>query len=402
MDLFEKCDKYTYADELKEMGIYPFFHALESKQGVVVTMEGKERIMLGSNNYLGLTSDKRVIEASSDAVKKFGTGVSGSRFLNGTTTQHHLLEEELADFLNKDFCITFSTGFQANLGVISALAGRHDTIFCDKENHASIYDACRLSYAQMVRYEHNDMADLKRLLKKNDENRGKLIVTDGVFSMSGEVCKLPEIVELAKQYQARILVDDAHGIGVIGKGGRGTASFYDLEEDVDVILGTFSKSLASLGGFAVSNQTVNNYIKHHSRPFIFSAAIPPANIAAVRKSLEILKQDPEIITRLRDISLYCKHQLKQNNLSILDAAPTPIIPLYTNNPIRTLQACKILFEKGVYVNPVLPPAVKKEDCMIRLICTANHTQKNIDQAVSIIAEVLHSLPIEPEKSEAIL
>jgi 8-amino-7-oxononanoate synthase len=365
-------------------------------------MEGKERIMLGSNNYLGLTSDKRVVEASSDAVMKFGTGVSGSRFLNGTTTHHQLLEEELADFLNKDYCITFSTGFQANLGVISALAGRHDTIFCDKENHASIYDACRLSYGRMVRYEHNDMMDLKRQLETPEENRGKLIVTDGVFSMSGEICKLPEIVELAKQYHARILVDDAHGIGVIGKGGRGTASFFGLEKDVDVILGTFSKSLASLGGFAASNQTVNNYIKHNSRPFIFSAALPPANIAAVRKSLEILKSEPEIISRLRDISAYCKQQLKQNKLSILDTAPTPIIPLYTYNPIRTLQACKILFEKGVYVNPVLPPAVKKEDCMIRLICTANHTKQIIDKAVSIIAEVLHSLPFEPATPEDML
>ena len=293
MDLFQKCYDYTQVKEAMKAGIYPYFHALQSGQDTVVSMEGHRTIMIGSNNYLGLTSDPRVKEAAIKAIEKYGSGCSGSRFLNGTLEIHLELEEELAKFLNKEACITFSTGFQSNLGIISAIAGRNDVILCDKENHASIYDACRLSYATMIRYKHSDMEDLEKALADVPESKGILIVTDGVFSMGGEICKLPEIVELAKKYGARVMVDDAHGLGVLGKNGRGTAEHFGLEDQVDIIMGTFSKSLASLGGYMAASEDVISYVKHTSRPFIFSASIPPANVAAALCALNILKKEPE-------------------------------------------------------------------------------------------------------------
>ena len=268
MDLFQKCYDYTTAKEAMAAGIYPYFHYLETGQDTEVIMEGRKIIMIGSHNYQGLTSDSRVIEAAKEALHKYGTGCSGSRFLNGTLKLHMELEERLAKFLNKEAAITFSTGFQSNLGIISAIAGRNDYIVCDKENHASIYDACRLSYAKMVRYEHSDIEDLERVLSEIPDNKGILIVTDGVFSMGGDICKLPEIVELAEKYGARVMVDDAHGLGVIGEHGRGTAEYFGLEDKVDIIMGTFSKSLASLGGFVAASEDVIHYIKHNSRPFI--------------------------------------------------------------------------------------------------------------------------------------
>ena len=256
MDLFKKCFDYTRIEDLKEAGLYPYFHYLTTGQDTVVQMEGKRTIMIGSNNYLGLTSNQEVIDAGVEAIKKYGSGCSGSRFLNGTLDMHIQLEKELAEFLHKEDCVTFSTGFQSNLGIISAVAVRNDVIVSDKENHASIYDACRLSFAKLLRYEHNDMEDLERQLSSIDKDKGILIVTDGVFSMSGEICNLPEIVRLAKKYGARVMVDDAHGLGVIGEGGRGTASHFGLEDDVDLIMGTFSKSLASLGGYVVCSAKV--------------------------------------------------------------------------------------------------------------------------------------------------
>lgn len=392
MDLFKKCYDFKLADQYKEMGIYPYFHSLESKQDIVVEMEGKREIMIGSNNYLGLTGNEEVIEASIEATKEFGTGCSGSRFLNGTTTAHLELEKELADFMKREDCITMSTGFQTNLGIISAIAGRGDVVLCDKENHASIYDAIKLSYADMIRYRHNDMVDLEEKLKNVPEGKGILIVTDGVFSMSGEICKLPEIVELKKKYGARILVDDAHSFGILGENGRGTGEYFGLEDEVDLVFGTFSKSLASIGGFCVGDHKVIDYIRHNSRPFIFSASITPASVAATRKALEIIKREPERRKHLLEISDYMRNALKQRGVKIKEAT-TPIIPIYTYEPDLTLTACKMLFDRGVYVNPVLPPATPPGECLIRTSYTATHTEELMDEAADIIKDVLTELNI---------
>jgi 8-amino-7-oxononanoate synthase len=402
MDLFKKCDEFTLAEEYKELGIYPYFHALETKQDIEVMMEGKRRIMIGSNNYLGLTGDKRVIAAGVKALTEFGSGVSGSRFLNGTLTTHLELEKELASFLNKEACVTFSTGFQSNLGILSAIAGRNDLVFSDRENHASIYDGIRLSYAEMVRYHHNDMEDLEVKLAKADPNKGKLIVTDGVFSMSGDICKLPDIVRLAKKYGARVMVDDAHGFGVLGAHGRGTAEYFGLEKDVDIIMGTFSKSLASLGGYMVADKKVVEYVKHKSRPFIFCAAITPANAATALEALRILKQEPERPKALLDIAKYVREGLKAKGLNIIESSIAPIIPIYTYSMLRTIIACKLLYEKGVYVNPVLPPATPEGECLIRTSYTSTHTRELMDEAIEIIGEVLNNLPEDDESLMALL
>jgi 8-amino-7-oxononanoate synthase len=402
MDLFKKCDEFTLAEEYKELGIYPYFHALETKQDIEVMMEGKRRIMIGSNNYLGLTGDKRVIAAGVKALTEFGSGVSGSRFLNGTLTTHLELEKELASFLNKEACVTFSTGFQSNLGILSAIAGRNDLVFSDRENHASIYDGIRLSYAEMVRYHHNDMEDLEVKLAKADPNKGKLIVTDGVFSMSGDICKLPDIVRLAKKYGARVMVDDAHGFGVLGAHGRGTAEYFGLEKDVDIIMGTFSKSLASLGGYMVADKKVVEYVKHKSRPFIFCAAITPANAATALEALRILKQEPERPKALLEIAKYVREGLKAKGLNIIESSIAPIIPIYTYSMLRTIIACKLLYEKGVYVNPVLPPATPEGECLIRTSYTSTHTRELMDEAIEIIGEVLNNLPEDDESLMALL
>jgi 8-amino-7-oxononanoate synthase len=399
MDLFKKCEEFTLVDDYKKLGIYPYFHALETKQDIEVMMEGKRRIMMGSNNYLGLTGDRRVINAGIKALDEFGSGVSGSRFLNGTLVTHVTLEKELAAFLHKEDCVTFSTGFQSNLGIISAIAGKDDLVFCDRENHASIYDGIKLSYATMVRFRHGDMEELEERLKTADDTKGKLIITDGVFSMSGDICKLPEIVRLAKLYGARVMIDDAHGFGVLGKTGRGTAEYFGLEDEVDMIMGTFSKSLASLGGFLAATHKVVDYVKHKSRPFIFCAAITPANAACALEALRILKSEPERPARLLAIAAYVRAGLKARGIKILDNSVAPIIPIYTYTALRTLVACKILYEKGVYVNPVLPPAAPEGECLIRTSYTATHTKALMDEAVGIISGVLSTLP---ESEEALL
>ena len=387
MDLFKKCFDYTRIDDLKQAGLYPYFHCLTSSQDTVVQMEGKRTIMIGSNNYLGLTSNKEVIEAGVVALKKYGSGCSGSRFLNGTLDSHLQLEKELAEFLHKDECITFSTGFQSNLGIISAVAGRNDVIVSDKENHASIYDACRLSFAKLIRYEHNDMQDLERQLASIDKDKGILIVTDGVFSMSGEICNLPEIVKLAKKYGARIMVDDAHGLGVIGEGGRGTASHFNLENEVDLIMGTFSKSLASLGGYVACSKEVANYIRHNSRPFIFSASITPANVACARKSLEILKREPQRVENLNKLGDYFREGLTKRNIKFIPGK-APIVAIWTYTDENSFLACKMLLERGVYVNPVISPAVPVGQSILRTSFTATHTKEQLDEAMDKIKEVL--------------
>ncbi len=391
MDLFQKCYDYTTAKEAIATGIYPYFHYLETGQDTEVIMEGHPIIMIGSNNYQGLTSDARVVEAAKEALLRYGTGCSGSRFLNGTLKLHIELEENLARFLHKEAALTFSTGFQSNLGIISAIAGRNDYIICDKENHASIYDACRLSYAKMVRYEHSDMEDLERVLGEIPENKGMLIVTDGVFSMGGDICKLPEIVRLAVKYGARVMVDDAHGLGVIGEGGRGTAEYFDLEDKVDIIMSTFSKSLASLGGYMAASEDVVHYVKHNSRPFIFSASIPPSNAAAALKALQIIEQEPQRVKNLNHIADYMRNGLRKLGIPIMESQ-APIIPVMTYDSERTFIATKMLFEEGVYVNPVIVPAVAPGQCLLRTSYTATHTEEQMDRAMKAFDKVFRQLP----------
>jgi 8-amino-7-oxononanoate synthase len=393
MDLFAKCVNLDNVKKAKQAGIYPYFHQLNSKQGPEVVMEGKDIIMIGSNNYLGLTSHPEVIEAGMKALEQYGSGCSGSRFLNGTLTSHVELESELADFLKKEDVVTFSTGFQSNLGIISAIAGRTDYILCDKENHASIYDGCRLSFARMLRYNHSDMQDLERQLKSIDTTHsGILIVTDGVFSMGGDICKLPEIVALAKKYGARVMVDDAHGLGVLGNHGRGTAEHFGLEDEVDIYMGTFSKSLASIGGYMAASKEVCEYVRHVSRPFIFCASITPASVACARKALEILKREPERVKNLREISSYMRAGLKAKNVDIIDSQ-TPIIPIYTYEDEKAFLACKLLFERGVYVNPVVSPATPVGQALLRTSYTATHTREQMDKAIEKIVEVLKIIDV---------
>ena len=390
--IFAECENYTVARDTKEKGIYPYFHELQSKQDTEVIMEGKRKIMLGSNNYLGLTVNEEVKKAAINATEEYGTGCSGSRFLNGTLNLHLELERKLADFLGYEDAMTFSTGFQSNLGIISAIVGKNDFVICDKENHASIYDGCRLSYGTMLRFKHADMDSLENALKKVPQGAGALIVTDGVFSMSGDIAKLPEIVELKEKYGAALMVDDAHGLGVVGKGGRGTASHFGLESKVDIVMGTFSKSLASLGGYMAASETVCEYVRHNSRPFIFSASMPPACCAAAEKALDILKEQPSLTERLSELATYMRKALKAKSIRIKDA-PTPIIPIYISDAETTLTVAKRLFDEGVFVNSVLPPATSPNECLLRVSLMASHTQQLIDEAVDIIERVLKEFDI---------
>ncbi len=391
MDLFDKFNdttsNYHRSLEVRSLGLYPYFHCLESRQAPVVTMEGRRIIMLGSNNYLGLTSQQEVIDAGIAALQKYGTGCSGSRFLNGTLDLHLKLEKELAQFLHKDATMTFSTGFQSNLGILSCICTKGDYIICDRENHASIYDGAKLSYGEMKRYFHNDMDSLERVLKKLGPDAPKLIVTDGVFSMSGDIANLPDIVDLAKKYKARIMVDDSHGIGTVGEGGRGTASYYGLEDQVDIIMGTFSKSFASLGGFAAANEKVIDYMRHMSRPFMFSASLTPANTASALAALEYLIAHPELKDQLREISEYLESALDKRGVKY-KKTQTPVIPIYTTDGNTTLKIVRELYDEGVFVNAVLPPATAENECLIRTSLMANITKELIDEAADKIALVL--------------
>lgn len=387
MDIFQKCFDYTDVKEVKKAGIYPYFHALETGQDTEVVINGKKTIMIGSNNYLGLTSDPRVIAAAHKALDKYGAGCSGSRFLNGTLDLHIELEKALASFLHKEAVITFSTGFQTNLGIISAIAGRNDYIICDNSNHASIVDGSRLSFAKVIKFEHNNMEDLERILKNIPETHGKLIVVDGVFSMEGDICNLPEIVKLKKKYGARVMVDDAHGLGVLGKHGRGTGEHFDLEDEVDIIMCTFSKSLASLGGCMAASADVIEYVKHVSRPFIFSASIPPSNAAAALEALKILEAEPERVQNLKDIADYMREGFHKLDIKIVEST-TPIIPVMTWENERTFIITKELLEEGVYVNPVIAPAVKPGQCLLRTSYTATHTKDQLDFALNAFKKVL--------------
>ena len=387
MDLFQKCEDYKLADEYKAMGIFLYFRELQSRQDTEVIMEGKRRIMLGSNNYLGLTTDPEVMEAGIQAIRDYGTGCSGSRLLNGTLQLHLELEAELASFLRKEAVTTLPTGFQTNLGIISALVGRNDYVICDRDNHASIYDGCKLSYGRMLRYRHNDMEDLERQLKTVPSSAGILIVTDGVFSMGADLCRLPEICDLAEKYGARVMVDDAHALGVIGEGGRGTASHFGLEDRVDIYMGTFSKSLASLGGYVASSSRVVDYIMTNSRPFMFAASIPPASCAVALAALRKLEAHPEMVDHLRHLADYMRSGLLARGMKIRDGI-TPIVPIFMHDAESTLRKVTELYVAGVYVNSVLPPAAPADGCMIRCSLMATHTEALLDEAMDIMGRVI--------------
>lgn len=379
-DIFQKCNKFTKAKELMSAGIYPFFRVIESAQDPEVILNGRSMIMVGSNNYLGLTNHSKVKDAAIEAIKKYGSGCAGSRFLNGTLDIHVKLEEKLARFIRKEAALVFSTGFQVNLGVISALVGKDDVIIIDKMDHASIIDGCRLSYGEVKKFRHNDMADLERILQQSGE-RGKLIIVDGVFSMEGDIVDLPKVVELAKAYGARLMVDDAHGIGVLGKTGRGTAEHFGLEDEVDIIMGTYSKSLASIGGFIAGSEKVVHYIKHFARALIFSASPPPASVAAVSVALDIIDNEPERIERLWKNTRKMLHGFKDLGFKV-GPSETPIIPVIVGDNETAFKMALLLQEEGIFANVAVSPAVPEGKALIRTSYMATHTEEQLDRVLS--------------------
>jgi 8-amino-7-oxononanoate synthase len=391
LDLFEKCRKYTAAKDVMAAGFYPYFHVVESEQNPEVIVEGRKMIMLGSNNYLGLTSHPEVKKAAIEATKKYGSGCAGSRFLNGTLDIHVKLEEKLASFFSKEAALTFSTGYQTNLGIISSITGKDDVVVIDKLDHASIIDACRLSYADVRKFKHSDMGSLEFVLKESGDC-GKLVVVDGVYSMEGDIAPLPDIVTVCKKYGARLMVDDAHGIGVLGKTGRGTAEHFGLEKEVDIIMGTYSKSMASIGGFVAADSDVIHYMKHNSRPLIFSASPPPASVASVIAALDIIDREPDRRERLWHNT---NKMMKAFNQMGFDTgmSETPIIPLITGDMERAFMMWKILYEDGVFVNPVVPPATQPGRCMIRTSYMATHTDDMLDRVLDIIEKAGKKLGI---------
>ena len=395
MDLFEKCKKYTAAKEVMAAGFYPYFRVVESEQNPEVVVEGKKMIMLGSNNYLGLTSHPKVKEAAIAAIKKYGSGCAGSRFLNGTLDIHVKLEEKLAAFFRKDGALTFSTGYQTNLGIISSIAGKDDVVVIDKLDHASIIDACRLSFAEVKKFKHNDMGSLEFVLKESG-NRAKLVVVDGVYSMEGDIAPLPDIVKVCKKYGARLMVDDAHGVGVLGKTGRGTAEHFGLEKEVDIIMGTYSKSMASIGGFVAAGEDVIHYIKHTSRPLIFSASPPPASVASVIAALDIIDQEPERRERLWHNTHKMMKAFKQMGFDT-GVSQTPIIPLFMGDMERAFMMWKILSDDGVFVNPVVPPATQPGRCLIRTSYMATHTDEMLDRVLTIIEKADKKLGVAAQQ-----
>lgn len=388
-DIFEKCLKFTKAKELMSYGLYPYFRVIESAQDPEVIINGKRMIMVGSNNYLGLTNHPKVKEAAIEAVRKYGSGCAGSRLLNGTLDIHVNLEDKLAKFMRQEAALVFSTGFQVNLGVISALIGKDDVVIIDKMDHASIIDGCRLSYGDTKKFKHNDMTDLKRVLEEN-KDRGKLIVVDGVFSMEGDIANLPEIVELAKKYRARVMVDDAHGIGVLGKTGRGTAEHFGLEKEVDILMGTYSKSLASIGGFIAGSESLIHYIKHFARSLIFSASPPPASIAAVSAALDIIENEPERRKRLWENT---KKMLKGFKDLGFETGPseTPIIPVIVEENEVAFKFAMMLQEEGVFANVAVSPAVPNGKALIRTSYMATHTDEQLDAVLAAFAKVGRAL-----------
>lgn len=385
--------KYDLPQRMMERGIYPYFRQIVSKQGTEVEMDGKDILMFGSNAYTGLTGDPRVIEAGVEAMRKYGSGCAGSRFLNGTLDIHVQLEKELAAFVGKDEALCFSTGFTVNSGVIPQLLTRNDFIICDDRDHASIVDGRRLSFAKSLHYKHNDMKDLERCLRRCPKNTVKLIVVDGVFSMEGDLAKLPEIVELKHKYDnVVIMVDEAHGLGVFGRQGRGVCDHFNLTDEVDLIMGTFSKSLASIGGFIAADKVIINYLRHTARTYIFSASDTPAATASALEALHIIQKEPERITALWDVTHYALDKFRHAGFKIGDTE-SPIIPLYVRDVEKTFMVTKRAFDEGVFVNSVIPPACSASDTLIRFSLMATHTKAEVDRAVAALTKVFKELDI---------
>ena len=373
-------------------GVYPYFRAITSKQGTEVEMEGHRVLMFGSNAYTGLTGDQRVIDAAKAALDKYGSGCAGSRFLNGTLDLHVQLEKELAEFVGKDDALCFSTGFSVNQGVLAMVVGRNDYIICDDRDHASIVDGRRLSFATQLHYKHNDMEDLERILQQLPKEAVKLIVVDGVFSMEGDLANLPAIVELKHKYNCSIMVDEAHGIGVFGRNGRGVCDHFGLTHEVDLIMGTFSKSLASIGGFIASDSDTINYLKHSCRTYIFSASDTPAATAAAMEALHILQQEPERLEALWDVTRYALSRFREEGFEIGDTE-SPIIPLYVRDIEKTFAVTKAAFEAGVFINPVIPPACAPQDTLVRFALMANHTKEQVERGVQALKKIFVELGI---------
>lgn len=385
MDIFAKCHDFTIAKQAIEQGIYPYFIPMAENEGTEVVFEGKRLIMCGSNNYLGLTTDPRVKKAACEAIERYGTSCTGSRFLNGTLALHEQLEHELAEWVGKEAALVFSTGMQTNLGTISALVGRNDVVILDKDDHASIVDGARLGFGKIERFRHNDVEHLERVLRSIPEESGKLIVVDGLFSMGGDLAPLPDIVAVARKYGARVMVDDAHGMGVLG-GGRGTAAHFGVTDEVDLIMSTFSKSFASLGGFVAGDEPVIHYVKHHARALIFSASIPASNAVAALTALRIMREEPERIERVNKIGEYMRKAFREMGFNIGNSQ-SPIVPIIIGDDEKTFLAWRLLFENGVFVNPVISPAVPPGMQLLRTSYMATHTDQQLEQVLEVFYKV---------------
>ncbi|MCX6290141.1 MAG: pyridoxal phosphate-dependent aminotransferase family protein [Bacteroidetes bacterium] len=390
--LHQKMKKFTIPAELKQAGIYPYFRPIEENHDTEVTIGGRRVLMFGSNSYMGLTNHPKVKEAASKALERYGSSCSGSRFLNGTSKLHIQLEEKLAEFVGKEAALVFSTGYQTNLGVVATLTGRHGVLLLDELDHASIIEGSRLSFSRVLKFAHNDMNELENQLRSIDDDRIRMIVVDGIFSMEGDVADLPSIVKLANKYGAALMVDDAHALGVLGKQGEGTAAHFGLTNEVDLIMSTFSKSLASLGGFVASNKDIINYLKHNARSMIFSASIPPSAAAAALAALEIIKSEPDRLEQLWENTRYATETLKSLGFDI-GKTETPIIPIYIRDDMTTFKFTNRLFEEGVFVNPVVSPAVKSDSSLIRMSLMATHSIQQIEQAIDKINKVAKELGV---------
>lgn len=389
-----KLAKYTAPQEAKAAGVYPYFRAISSEQDPEVIIDGKKVLMFGSNCYSGLVNDPRIKEAAIEAIRKYGTGCAGSPFLNGTLDLHKKLEHRIAEYIGKEDVMIYSTGFGVNLGVVSCLTGREDYILWDEQDHASIIEGRRLSFSQQLKYKHNDMTSLEKQLQRCEPDKVKLIVTDGVFSMEGDVANIPEIVRLAKKYDASVMVDEAHSIGVFGEGGRGTVNHFGLTKDVDLIMGTFSKSFASLGGFIATDKEVTNYLRHHSRSYIFTASITPASTAAALKAIDIMIAEPERQEHLWELTNYALEGFRSMGFEIGNTS-TPIIPLFIRDDFKTFAITHDLLEEGVFVNPVVSPAVAPQDTLIRFSLMATHTKEQVTTGLEKIQKVFRKYNLVP-------
>ena len=390
--LDDRLAKYTLPQHYMDLGMYPYFREIDGKQGTEVNMGGHDVLMFGSNAYTGLPGDQRIIDAGIKALQQYGSGCAGSRFLNGTLDIHVKLEKELAEYIGKDESLCFSTGFTVNSGVIPSLLTREDYIICDDRDHASIVDGRRLSFARALKYKHNDMEDLERQLQKCTPESVKLIVVDGVFSMEGDLANLPEIVRLKQKYNAVLMVDEAHGLGVFGREGRGVCDHFGLTDQVDLIMGTFSKSLASIGGFIAANKTIINWLRHNARTYIFSASATPASTACAREALRIIQQEPERIQALWDVTNYALKRFREEGFEI-GATESPIIPLYVRDVQKTFVVTKRAFDEGVFINPVIPPACAPQDTLVRFALMATHTHEQVDRGIAALTKVFRELDI---------